>query len=203
MCPKTHACGTLPWTKSQQDRQGQCHQRTPLTGSLMSNSSGKRIMTTTRQYCLGVLTAHMTPTAQAGRKSWYVSASRGKRAFARARTPKENFRTTRLPLFLPPSQFFEKGNLSAAWRFQSWPGLQQRHTICIGARKDNYKSSLQSVDRFTDIVEDDAEHGYQQHSASLRHPAALGLWSTLPPRSISILGLTQLGPPRTARHWRS
>ena len=38
----------------------------------------------------------------------------------------------------------------------------------------------QGVDRFTHIVEDDAEHGYQQHSASLRHPAALGLWSTLP-----------------------
>ena len=53
-----------------------------------------------------------------------------------------------------------------AWRFQSWTGLQQRHTICIGARRDNYNSSLQGVDRFTHIVEDDAEHGYQQHSAS-------------------------------------
>ena len=29
--------------------------------------------------CLGVLTARMTPTAQAGRKSWYESAPRGRR----------------------------------------------------------------------------------------------------------------------------
>ena len=61
--------------KTQKDRQAQCHQRTPVTISFMSNSSGKRIMTTTRQCCLGILTA---PTAQAGRKSWCVSATRGR-----------------------------------------------------------------------------------------------------------------------------
>ena len=43
----------------------------------MSNSSGKRIMTIIRQCSLGVLTARMTPTEQAGQMSWYVSASRG------------------------------------------------------------------------------------------------------------------------------
>ena len=36
---------------------------------------------------------------------------------------------------------------------------QQRHTICIGARRDNYNSSLQRVDRFTHIKEVDTEHG--------------------------------------------
>ena len=163
MCPKTHACGAQPWTKSQQDRQGQCHQLIPVTGHLcrtrlakasrrqldnkahdhsadgektfsafssspcsgrslstvlptnsdnwiiMSNSSGKRIITTTRQYCLAVLTAHMTPTAQARRKSWYVSASRGQIVFAKARTSKENSRLSRQPF---PPMFFEKGNLT-------------------------------------------------------------------------------------------
>ena len=64
--------------KTQKDRQAQCHQRTPVTISFMSNSSGKRIMPTTRQCCLGVLTARMTQTAQAGRKSWHVSAPRGR-----------------------------------------------------------------------------------------------------------------------------
>ena len=36
--------------------------------------------------CHGVLTACMTPTAQAGRKSWYMSAPRGKKTFERAGT---------------------------------------------------------------------------------------------------------------------
>ena len=88
---------TLPWTKSQQDRQGQCQQLTQVTGSLMSTSSGRHIIDDNATYCLGVQIAHMTPTAQASRKSWYMSASRGKMAFARAGTPKENSRTTRLP----------------------------------------------------------------------------------------------------------
>ena len=37
--------------------------------------------------------------------------------------------------------------------------LQQRHTVCIGARRDKYDSSLQGVDRFTHILEVDTEHG--------------------------------------------
>ena len=61
---------------------GRSRSTVPPTNSgdwiIMSNSSGKRIMTTTRQCCLGVLTARMTPTAQAGWKSWYVSAPRGR-----------------------------------------------------------------------------------------------------------------------------
>ena len=120
----------------------------------------------------------MTLTAQAGRKSWYVSATRGKRAFARAGTPKGNSRTSRSPSF-PHLYSLRRATSRDAWRHQSWTGLQQRHTICIGARQDNYNSSLQGVYRFTHIMKDDAEHGYQQHAAALRHPAALGLWSTL------------------------
>ena len=145
----------------------------------MSNSSGKRIMTTTRQCCLGILTARMTPTAQTGRKSWYMSASRGKIAFARAGTPKGKFENNSFTFFLHLSSL-RRATSRDLWRFQSWTGLQQRHTICIGARKDNYTSSMQGVDRFSHIVEVNAEHGYQQHTASLQHPAALGLWSTLP-----------------------
>ena len=61
---------------TQEDRQ------VPPTNSgdwtIMSNSSSKRIITTTRQCCLGVMTARMTPTAQADQKSWYVSASQGR-----------------------------------------------------------------------------------------------------------------------------
>ena len=65
-----------PRHHTQEARQRQCHQRTPVTGSLMSNSSAKRIMTTIRHCNLGVLTSRMTPTEQAGRKSWYVSSVR-------------------------------------------------------------------------------------------------------------------------------
>ena len=77
---------------------------------IMSNSSGKRIMTTIRHCSLGELTARMTPTEQARRKSWYVSASRGRIAFAKAGTPKENSRTSRLSF--TSISVSEKGNLT-------------------------------------------------------------------------------------------
>ena len=59
--------------------------------------------------CLGVLTARTTPTAQAGRKSWYVSATRGKK---RSRGPELPRKIREQLVPFPPSLFFEKGNLT-------------------------------------------------------------------------------------------
>ena len=74
--------------------------------------------------------------------------------------------------------------------FSLSPGLflQQRHTICIGARRDDYNSSLQGVDRFTHIQEVDTEHS----TACCFTAASSCFWFlvNLAPSSISVLGFT-------------
>ena len=62
--------------------------------------------------------------------------------------------------FSSSSSVLEKGNHHAKHGgFSLGLSLQQRHTICIGARRDHYNSSLQGVDRFTVVLEVDTEHG--------------------------------------------
>ena len=141
VCPQSHACDAQHW-KSNLFMSSQALQATPLPAGF-----------------LGVLTARMSPTAQAGRKSWNMSAPRGRIAFARAGTSKENSRLSRQPF--SSNVLSKKGNHHAMHGGSSLGlSLQQRHTICIGARRDNYNSSLQGVDRFTHIMEVDTEHGF-------------------------------------------
>ena len=182
VCPQSHACDAQHW-KSNLFMSSQALQATPLPAGF-----------------LGVLTARMSPTAQAGRKSWNMSAPRGRIAFARAGTSKENSRLSRQPF---SSNVLSEGQPHAMHGgFSLGLSLQQRPTICIGARRDNYNSSLQGVDRFTHIMEVDTEHGFLI-SALLHCGIQLLLVSgQLGPKVNQRPGLTKLGPPRSARQWR-
>ena len=72
-------------------------------------------LTRKSQRCLGVLTARMTPTAQAGRKSWYVSASRGMR--------RKNAPTQRLVASPRRTLMPTKRRKTTTTKVENWPAF--------------------------------------------------------------------------------
>ena len=105
-----------------------------------------------------------------------MSASRGRIAIAKAGTFKGKIREHLVYLFLHLSSL-RRATSRAAWRFQSWTGLQQRHTSASERAKTTTTALCKASTDPLKLWKMTPNTDTSQRVASLRHPAVLELWS--------------------------